>query len=77
MDKRKWTSVFEISGSVLAIIYALLIASNTGREVLGFGLLFVSASLFADWAVIDKRWAFLVLQVFYACTAVFGILRWG
>ena len=77
MDKRKWTSVFEISGSVLAIIYALLIASNTGREVLGFGLLFVSASLFAGWAVIDKRWAFLVLQVFYASTAVFGILRWG
>lgn len=77
MNSRKWTSVFEISGSGMAIVYALLIASNTGREVLGFVLLFISASLFAAWAVIDKRWAFLVLQVFYASTAIIGIIRWG
>ena len=53
--KRKITSIFEVSGSVLAMVYALLIASNTGNEILGFSLLFISASLFAAWAVIDRR----------------------
>ena len=58
MDNRKLTSIFEILGSVLAMIYALLIASNTGNENLGFALLFISASLFAAWAIIGLiRWA--------------------
>jgi hypothetical protein len=74
MDKkRKLTSVFEISGSVLAMVYALLIASNTGNEILGFSLLFISASLFAAWAVIDRRWTFLLLQAFYAGSAIIGL----
>ena len=53
--KQKLTTVFEVTGSVLAMIYALLIASNTGNEILGFALLFFSASLFAAWAIIDRR----------------------
>ena len=77
MNNRKWTSVFEWTGSALAIVYAMLIASNTGNEVLGFALLLISASLFAAWAVIDKRWAFLVLQFFYGASAVIGLIRWG
>ena len=77
MTRARWVSLFEITGSGLAIVYALLIASNTGREILGFALLFVSASLFAGWAILDRRWAFLVLQVFYASTAVLGIVRWS
>lgn len=78
MDKkRKLTSVFEISGSVLAMVYALLIASNTGNEILGFSLLFISASLFAAWAVIDRRWTFLLLQAFYAASAIIGLIRWA
>lgn len=77
MDKRKLTSVFEVSGSVLAMIYALLIASNTGNEIVGFTLLFISASLFAAWAVIDKRWTFLLLQAFYAASAIIGLIRWA
>ena len=71
------TSIFEIIGSVLAMIYALLIASNTGNEILGFTLLFISASLFAAWAVIDHRWTFLLLQVFYAASAIIGLIRWA
>ena len=51
MNNRKWTSVFEWAGSALAIVYALLIASNTGNAILGFTLLLISASLFAAWAV--------------------------
>jgi|TARA_B110000208_G_scaffold9605_1_gene12298 hypothetical protein len=77
MDNRKLTSIFEIIGSVLAMIYALLIASNTGNEILGFTLLFISASLFAAWAIIDYRWTFLLLQVFYAASAIIGLIRWA
>lgn len=75
--KEKLISVFEVSGSGLAIIYALLIASNTGREVLGFALLLLSALLFAAWGIIDRRWAFFSLQIFYAISAIIGLVRWG
>lgn len=77
MKKTTWITVFEVSGSVLAMAYALLIASNTGNEVLGFWLLLLSALLFAVWGVIDGRWAFLCLQGFYAASAVIGLIRWG
>ncbi|MFP7570866.1 hypothetical protein [Marivita sp. S2033] len=77
MEKRKLTTLFEVSGSVLAMVYALLIASNTGNEIIGFSLLFISASLFSAWAVIDKRWTFLLLQAFYATSAVIGLVRWA
>lgn len=77
ISKRGWTNICEFTGSALAIVYSLLIASNTGNEVLGFTLLFFSALLFAIWAIIDHRWSFLVLQFFYATTAVIGFIRWG
>lgn len=77
MTSARWVTIFETTGSVLAIIYALLIASNTGNEVLGFSLLLASAVLFAVWAVIDRRWAFLVLQGFYIGTAILGLFRWS
>ena len=77
MTKERLVSIFETSGSVLAMAYAVLIASNTGNEILGFSLLLVSALLFAAWALIDKRWAFLLLQAFYAGSAILGLIRWG
>lgn len=77
MAKKTWIAAFEVSGSVLAMAYALLIASNTGNEILGFSLLLLSALLFAGWGVIDRRWAFLCLQVFYGASAVIGLVRWG
>ena len=73
----KFVTFFEFSGSALAIVYALLIASNTGNEVAGFTLLLISSALFAGWAVIDRRWAFLMLQFFYAASAVLGLVRWA
>ena len=75
-SKRKLTSIFEVIGSILAIVYALLVASNTGNEILGFSLLLLSSALFALWAVIDRRWAFLMLQFFYAISAIIGLIRW-
>lgn len=77
MERQNLVTAFEITGSALAIVYALLIASNTGNEVLGFSLLLISSGLFAGWALIDKRWAFLALQFFYASSAVIGLIRWG
>lgn len=77
MNSRRLTSIFEISGSVLAMAYAMLIASNTGNEILGFALLLVSSGLFAAWAVIDRRWTFLLLQGFYATSAIIGLVRWA
>ena len=74
---RRLTTIFEVTGSVLAVAYALLIASNTGNELLGFTLLLVSSALFGLWAVIDKRWAFLILQFFYAGSAIIGLVRWA
>lgn len=75
--RSKLITFFEVTGSVSAMIYALLIASNTGNEVLGFSLLLVSALLFAGWGIIDRRWAFLLLQLFYAASAIIGLIRWG
>ncbi len=77
MTKERIISVCEIAGSVLAMIYALLIASNTGNEILGFTLLLLSALLFAGWGFIDKRWAFFALQFFYAASAIIGLIRWS
>lgn len=77
MSRATLVTIFEWTGSALGIVYALLIASNTGNEITAFLLLFLSAGLFAAWAVIDRRWAFLALQVFYACSAIIGFVRWG
>ncbi|WP_438955922.1 hypothetical protein [Cognatiyoonia sp.] len=77
MTNRDWTTVFEVIGSISAMAYALLIASNTGNEVLGFSLLLISALLFAAWGWLDKRWTFLLLQAFYAGSAIIGLVRWS
>ena len=77
MMTRKYIPLFESTGSALAIVYALLIASNTGMEILGFSLLLISSGLFAAWALIDRRWAFLSLQFFYAASALIGLVRWS
>ncbi len=75
--QRRLITTFEVTGSLLAMAYALLIASNTGNEVMGFTLLLVSSGLFAAWGVIDRRWAFLTLRFFYAASAILGLMRWG
>ena len=76
-DRRRLTTNCEVAGSVLAMAYAILIASNVGAEILGFTLLLISSSLFAVWALIDQRWTFLLLQLFYAASANIGLVRWG
>ena len=51
-DHRKLTSLFEVIGSILAMVYAMSIAMNIGAEMLGFSLLLVSLALFAGWAIL-------------------------
>jgi len=77
MFKKRIINVCEFTGSILAMVYALLIASNTGNEILGFSLLLISAILFAIWGYMDKRWAFFALQFFYASSALIGLFRWA
>ena len=76
-ESRHLTTICERTGSALAILYALLIASNTGNEILGFALLLLSAGFFALWAIVDRRLAFLALQLFYAVSAIVGLVRWS
>lgn len=76
-DNRKLTSMFEIIGSVLAMVYAMSIALNIGAEMLGFSLLLISSGLFAGWAILDRRWTFLLLQGFYVASAIIGLIRWA
>ena len=63
-------------GVVTAIVYSMLVASNTGNEVLGFSLLFLSAIAIGIWAFLCKHYGILLLQFFYASAGIIGILRW-
>ena len=70
------TKALEWLGVLTAIAYSLLVASNTGHEVLGFTLLLVSSVAIALWALIGKHHGMLVLQFFYAAAAIIGVIRW-
>lgn len=63
-------------GVLTAIAYSMLIASNTGNEVLGFSLLFISAISIGVWAFLCKHYGMLLLQLFYAAAGLIGVFRW-
>jgi len=73
MNKAK---IFEWLGVVTAIVYSLLVASNTGLEFLGFTLLLLSAILIGIWAYLGKHRGILFLQLFYAAAGIIGMVRW-
>ena len=68
--------ILEWFGVITAIIYSLLVASNTGYEVLGFTLLFISALTIGLWALLCKHYGILLLQFFYASAGIIGVWRW-
>jgi len=70
------TKALEWFGVITAIIYSLLVASNTGYEVLGFTLLFISALAIGAWALLCKHYGILLLQFFYASAGIIGVWRW-
>ena len=73
MNKAK---IFEWLGVVTAIVYSLLVASNTGLEFLGFTLLLLSSILIGMWAFLGKHRGILFLQLFYATAGIIGMIRW-
>ena len=72
MDRQKW---LEWTGVGTAILYSMLIASNTGLEFIGFLLLFLSAGLIGLWASVGKHRVIMLLQVFYATAGLIGMFR--
>ena len=76
MIKFKKEKLLEWFGVLTAIAYSMLVASNTGNEVLGFALLFISAISIGVWAFFCKHYGILLLQFFYATAGVIGVLRW-
>ena len=70
------TKLLEWFGVLTAIAYSILVASNTGNEVLGFSLLFISAIAIGVWAYLCRHYGILMLQFFYASAGIIGILRW-
>lgn len=73
VDRKK---ALEWFGVLTAIAYSMLVASNTGHEVLGFSLLFISALSIGLWAYIGGFFGILLLQFFYAAAGIIGVLRW-
>ena len=73
MNKAK---LFEWLGVITAIVYSLLVASNTGLEFLGFTLLLLSSLLIGIWAYLGKHRGILFLQFFYATAGITGMIRW-
>ena len=63
-------------GVVTAIIYSLLIASNTGYEFIAFSLLLISALAIGLWAYMHKHWGVAFLQIFYGVAGLIGMFRW-
>ena len=68
--------LLEWFGVLTAILYSLLVASNTGFEFFGFALLLISAFSIGLWAYLGRHRGILLLQFFYATAGVIGMLRW-
>lgn len=76
LNKLNLKVFLEWFGVATAITYSLLVASNTGYEVLGFFLLLVSALSIGIWALLCRHKGILLLQFFYATAGIIGIVRW-
>ena len=73
LDKRK---ILEWFGVLTAIIYSLLVASNTGFEFIAFSLLLISAFAIGFWAYLHKHWGVAFLEIFYALAGLLGMFSW-
>ena len=68
--------LLEWFGALTAIAFSLLVASNSGNEVLGFVLLFISALAIGLWGFLGEHYGILLLQFFYGTAGIIGVLRW-
>jgi hypothetical protein len=76
MREKMTKKVLEWTGVLTAIVYSMLVASNTGNEALGFSLLIISAVSIGVWAFLCKHLGILFLQFFYTSAGIIGLLRW-
>ncbi len=63
-------------GVLTAILYSILVASNTGSEFIGFALLLISAFSIGLWAWKGQHKGIFLLQFFYATAGIIGMIRW-
>ncbi|MGC6485707.1 MAG: hypothetical protein ACON4P_08575 [Candidatus Puniceispirillales bacterium] len=75
--KKDLNKVLEWGGAILSIAYSLLIASNTGYEVLSFTIFLFSALLLFTLAVRKQMWGWTTMQAFYIVTGAYGIFAWS
>lgn len=68
--------LLEWTGVATAIVYSLLVASNTGFEFIGFTLLLASSFAIGLWAYRGGHRGILLLQFFYATAGMIGMIRW-
>ncbi len=73
---KAYAKYMEWFGVATAILYSLLVASNTGSEFLGFNLLLISAIAIGLWAWSGQHKGILLLQFFYAAAGLIGMFRW-
>ena len=66
LSMKAYAKYLEWFGVATAILYSLLVASNTGSEFLGFTLLLISAIAIGLWAWSGQHRGILLLQFFYA-----------
>lgn len=69
--------ILEWGGAILSIAYSLLIASNSGYEVLSFILFLLAALLLFTLAVRKRMWGWTTMQTFYIVTGAYGIYAWS
>ena len=55
MDKKYFKNALEWFGVITAIVYSIIVASNTGHEVIGFTLLFICAVAIGFWAFLCRQ----------------------
>ena len=69
--------ILEWGGAILSIAYSLLIASNSGYEVLSFAFFLLAALLLFTLAVRKRMWGWKTMQTFYIVTGAYGIYAWS
>ncbi len=67
---QRWT------GTLLAIVAALMVASNSDISKYGYPIFMVSSFFWSYVAIQLKDQALLLLQIVFICVDAFGIYNW-
>ena len=70
-------TALEWGGAILSIAYSVLIASNTGFEVMSFAFFLLAALLLFTLAIRKRMWGWTTMQSFYIVTGAYGIWSWS